>query len=484
MPKRPPRRPQPPTARRAGTAATLLFLLAVASLIVTLAFELRGPVAPFEIGVTAALLAAVLIAAWLVGRSLRRMARRADELMALVEAGGVVAATPGLAERLTEAAEALHRALHCEQVQIFLLDRQTGVAILRAATNLSDAQRRAGLDIIKLTPDTLPGQVVESGQAVVNGRRSLGLPIRHGGEVLGVLSLRGVRSRLGMEVGTLQALADQLGLAIHAAHPGTPDTPVVPVEAFEELEAECAELAAFNDALAALLTATAPETLYETTLSEVARLMGAERALLFLAGPDPRLDSAYVERAAVWQDGRLSTADSVRYPNVATPALWQLPLSREGIILNDVAHDERLMSVLRAEYLRRGVGAVAVLPLAADGVWLGTVVVEGPAFYEDQVIQAHRIADVAAAVMDLRLALVRLEAAAERERRVAGITTRLERAPNLSMLLQSAVNQLADALGTDGVYAEIDLSRVSGEAVGQTDDYGRAAVEHTEEARA
>lgn len=485
MPKRPTRRPEPRTRRprRAAASTSLLLLLAVATLAVMPAYVLRAPVTPLKTGVAVALLAALFIAAWSVARSLRRTARQAEELEALLRASGVVAAASGLDQTLRQAAEDLHRILRCEQVQIYLFDRQAGVAVLNTATNLRDAQRRAGLDTVKLTPDTLPGQIAASGQVVLNAGRSLGLPLRHGDEVLGVLSLRGVRSRLAGEVDTLQSFADQLGLAIHAVRDESPDIPVVPVEVLEQLEAECTELSAFNEALGTLLTAAEPETLYEAALGEVARLMGAERALLFLAGPDPHLDSAYVERAAVWQDGRLSTAGSVRYPNVAAPAVWQLPLSRGDVILNDIANDGRLMSELRAEYRRRSVGAVAVLPLVAGGVWLGTVVVEGPAFYDDQVMQAHRITDVAAAVMDLRLALVRLEAAAERERQVAGIMMRLERAPNLSLLLQSAANQLAEVLGTDGVYAEIDLSRAPAEAA-EAHGNGHPTAERTEEARA
>jgi hypothetical protein len=49
--------------------------------------------------------------------------------------------------------------------------------------------------------------------------------------------------------------------------------------------------------------------------------------------------------------------------------------------------------------------------------------------------------------------------AADRERLVNTIAGRLQRAPTLQLLLQSAADELARALGTENVYAEINLDQ-------------------------
>lgn len=215
------------------------------------------------------------------------------------------------------------------------------------------------------------------------------------------------------------------------------------------------------DAVQAMSTATSPEAVYEITLREVVRIMGADRALFFLAGEDDQTGEGVVRRMAVWQEGQaLADEAGPHYPDTPTPAIWQIPLTRENRLFNDVQNDSRLVRPLRAEYSRRGVNALAALPLHTGGKWLGSVIVEaqrGQIFDEGQMSQAHRIAGSAARLIDATRMLNQLERAAERDLVVSHITERLESAPNLPLLLKSAVDQLAEVLGTSGVYAELTV---------------------------
>lgn len=252
-----------------------------------------------------------------------------------------------------------------------------------------------------------------------------------------------------------------------------------------ELERALAEAKAHHGVLRAIVAARSPEAIYNRLLGEIARLLKADRALLFLAGPDPLRDPDYVERVAVWQGGQVVVDRSgTRYPNAERPAPWQLPLSREERTFNDLPRDDRLMPELRHEYERRGVNALAVLPLRAGETWLGTVIAEAQqeqAFGAAALDAARGLVDAAAHTLEMRCLLQQMEQAAEREQTVSAIAGRLENAPSLSLLLKSATAQLAEVLGAEGVYAEIRLEQPR--EAHPAEQNGRGAAHEAEEAR-
>lgn len=253
----------------------------------------------------------------------------------------------------------------------------------------------------------------------------------------------------------------------------------------EALEQAVADARMQHGVLRAMTAARSPEAVYDLLLRETARAMDADRALLFLAGPDPLRSPDYVERIAVWQEGQVAADRSeARYPNVERPAAWQLPLSRAERTFDDVQHDERLMLELRHEYERRGVNALAVLPLHAGETWLGTLIVEaqrGQTFGEAALDAVRGLVEAAAHALETRHLLLQMEQAAVREQTVSAIAGRLEHAPSLSLLLKSATSQLADVLGADGVYAEIRLEQPRTAAEAPTN--GRGPAHKAEEAK-
>jgi GAF domain-containing protein len=69
----------------------------------------------------------------------------------------------------------------------------------------------------------------------------------------------------------------------------------------------------------------------------------------------------------------------------------------------------------------------------------------------------QNIADRTAMAVEKARLYFQAQRAAERERLINAVASRLQRAPTLALLLESAARELAQALGTDNVYAEISV---------------------------
>lgn len=243
------------------------------------------------------------------------------------------------------------------------------------------------------------------------------------------------------ELQALQSLTAQIGGALDS------------MGRIGSLEAAVEEARALASAVQALGAAADAASVQEIVLREAVRVTGAGRALLFLAGPAPPEDAAYVERVAVWQAGRVILGgDAVRYPAAAEPLAWQVPLSREVRVFEDLQRDEWLPQPLRAEYRRRGVGALAALPLWAGDAWLGSLVLEAPAdapFSARQVERAQAIIEVAARSLADQMSLGRLRQVAEREQRVNEVSTSLQEALGVEEVLHTALDGLLAAVGAE-----------------------------------
>ena len=72
-----------------------------------------------------------------------------------------------------------------------------------------------------------------------------------------------------------------------------------------------------------------------------------------------------------------------------------------------------------------------------------------------RLIQA--VAERAALAVENARLYIQSRRAVERERLIGDMVTKMQHAPNLSLLLQSVTAELARALGTDNVYAELGV---------------------------
>ncbi len=193
------------------------------------------------------------------------------------------------------------------------------------------------------------------------------------------------------------------------------------------------------------------EEIYTTLLSETSTISGADRIIVYLAGPDPRDSLDYVEVAAVWKSGKMQAAKGqLRYPLAQAPVLSQFPQSRSNLIFNDVVNDMRLDQDLRNFYAEEKVNSLMLVPLSTGAIWLGAILIEanqGQTFTNEQARLSRSLADQAALALDSQLLLLRRDQVIGRERALREITERIRQAHSVEDILAITSEELSKVTG-------------------------------------
>jgi GAF domain-containing protein/cbb3-type cytochrome oxidase subunit 3 len=300
-------------------------------------------------------------------------------------------------------------------VQVFLVDEGEGYAILRQSTGevgqalLSQGHRLAVGSLSVIGQVTSRGQPViarDTDKDVVHRRNELlpltrsemAIPLMIGDRVIGALDMQSLEPDAFGEdmMPTFQALADQLAVAIENAR------------LYEQTQENLRELRELSQDMT---QRTWAEFLAETRQQERLQIYGQDTKLL------QSHRSRIVER--VLNAGNLITSTG-----------------RDGALTFIAAP-----IVVRNEV----VGVLGVEP-GATREWT-----------QEDVQLLQNIADRTAMAVEKARLYFQAQRAAERERLINAIASRLQRAPTLALLLESAARELAQALGTDNVYAEISV---------------------------
>jgi GAF domain-containing protein len=223
------------------------------------------------------------------------------------------------------------------------------------------------------------------------------------------------------------------------------------IRLIERLQESLDETTALFGVSLAISAAQTLEEVCATALSEVAHFSQADRAVLYLAGPDPLKDVEYVEQMGVWATGEVvPEARALRQPLNEVPMLGQLPGAHASLVLNDVLVDPTVDIKTRARLAEDGVNALLVVPLYAGGTWLGALALEarsGQAFSEEQVRLCRNVADQAAQAIYSHQLLRNSQQAARREHALREIIERIREAQDVESVLRIASEELAEMLG-------------------------------------
>jgi GAF domain-containing protein len=202
------------------------------------------------------------------------------------------------------------------------------------------------------------------------------------------------------------------------------------------------------------LAISAAQTLEEvcaTALSEMAHFSQADRAVLYLTGPDPLKDVEYVEQMGVWATGQvIPEPGAARQPLSDLPILSQFPQTHTSLVFNNVLVDPGVDIKMRARLAEDGVNALLVVPLYAGGVWLGALALEargGQVFSEEQVRLCRNVADQTAQAIYSHQLLRSSQQAARREHALREIIERIREAQDVESVLRIASEELAEMLG-------------------------------------
>lgn len=339
------------------------------------------------------------------------------QLQATVSVARSIAGSRDLDALLEDAVRLVQETFGYYHVQVFLTDSEQGYAVLRQSTGSVGKALLARGHRLAVGSLSVIGQVTATGRPVVardtdadavhrrnellpNTRSEMALPLKVGEEVIGALDLQSEAPDAfdPQAVPALEALADLLAIAIQNAR------------LFEQAEASLRELRVLG---------------HEVTRGGWAGFLAgmSSEQRLQTYGPD-------------------STALQVQRSRIVEQAL------RAGSVLVSTGSDGRPAFLAAPIVVRNEV--IGVLGVEPDGTREWT---------QDDLQILEAIADRTALAVENARLYIQTQQVAERERLVNAIAARMQRAPSLALLLESATRELASALGTDQVYAEINLEQ-------------------------
>lgn len=349
-----------------------------------------------------------------------QVARRLDvqtrQLRSSVEVARAISGERNLTILMNKIVQAIRETFGYYHVQIFLIDPEGEYAVLRESTGDVGQALLARGHRLAVGSLSVIGQVTTTGRPVVardtdrdavhrrnellpRTRSELAVPLTtDAGTVIGALDLQSVEpdAFLDEDIKTLQDLADQIATAIENAR------------AFATAQESLRELRELSQ-----------ETTRQNWLDFLSEARITERRATY--GPEP--DTLQAERNVIIQ--RVQAAGM---PVVEGGGDGKLPYIAVPIVVRDQV-----------------VGVIGVEPDRPRD-WT-----------RDDLTLMQGIAERTALAVENARLYTQAQRAVERERLINEIAARLQRAPNLRLLLEAATQELADALGTDAVYAEINL---------------------------
>jgi GAF domain-containing protein len=358
----------------------------------------------------------------------RRLESQTRHLQATITVSHAVAGARDLDRLLTDIVDTVREYFGYYHVQIFMVDHDTRYAILRQSTG--DAGRKLLTRGHRLPVGSMSviGQVTATGRPVVardtdidpihranellpRTRSEMALPLVVGEHVIGALDIQSVEAD-AFDLDTmpaLRAMADQLSIAIENAR------------LYEEAQANLRELTELS------------QEITSRSWAEFLEAMPASEYRIMLGPEDKSLATereTVIERVLATGSVMASSGGDGRLAHLAAP-----------IVIRD-----QVIGVLGVEPDDRR-------------VWT-----------QDDLLLIQSVAERTALAIENARLYIQARRAAERERLVSTISDRLQRAPNLALLLESAAAELSSALGTEQVYAELSLGG-GDEPIEPEDDY-------------
>lgn len=371
----------------------------------------------------------------------KRLTLQTRQLQATTAVARAVAGMRDLNRLLEDIVRLVRESFGYYHVQVFLVDEDQNYAVLHQSTGEVGQQLLEQGHRLPVGSLSVIGQVTASGRSVIasdtdadmvhrrnellpHTRAEVAIPLMLGERVIGALDMQSVEANAFDEemLPTFQALADQLAVAIENAR------------LFEQAERSLRE---FSDLSGEITQRSWTEFLSEAREEERYQVYGPEPKALAVHR------SRVVERVLGAGSIVVSTGKDGRQSFIAAPI----------VVRNEV---------------------IGVLGVEPDGHREWT---------QDELQMLQSISDRTALAVENARLYMQAQRAATRERLIGDITSRLQRAPSLALLLESATKELAQALGTENVYAEISLDQPlaqSRKSVSESDDVKEVDGEATD----
>jgi GAF domain-containing protein len=296
-------------------------------------------------------------------------------------------------------------------------------------------------------------------------RRPLAVPIAVAGEVIGALDTYKPSDAgpwTDEEIGTLESLAEQLGLSLESAR------------LFEETQRALSETEMLYRAGEAIGAAASPDEILRAITHHVLA-PPVDRCVLALADPATPSDQPVVVVEAAWEPGVEEPPwIGDRWSVHRRQGALQLPFlgavlgaARAGgegpsrCVFSDVTTATRLDGLSRHTLgVRLGVRAAAAIPLVAGERALGLLLIQStdePYEFSEREIRLYlTLADQAAVALDGMRLLEETRRRAQRERLTAEITSHVWSSADVDTILRTAVGELGRSLQASDAWIELE----------------------------
>lgn len=391
--------------------------------------------------------------------------RRAIQLEASADVGQAIASIFDVDQLLRRTVELIRDRFNFYHAGIFLLDEAGEWAVLREATGEAGAQMKVQGHRLAVDNTSMVGWAalhrqpriaLDVGKDAIRfanpllpyTRSEMSIPLMVGGRVIGVLNVQSTEEAAfdTDDIRTLQSMADQVAVAIENAR---------------RISDEAAMLEATSPIYRAsrrLTTAMATDEVADAIIASVADT-GADGCLVVEFEFSPSGEPQALVYLGVWRrDREPQFQPGLRLPLSESPFpfemvsnLWTSP---------DVEQDERLPQSARQVFHSTGTRALVNIPLRSGDKMIGQVVVlrATPGPFSDNALRLYEVLSDQASVALERAQLVKeAQQRAARERMTLQIVDRVRRAVDVEQALQSAAEELAQAVQVPHVSIELDI---------------------------
>ena len=391
--------------------------------------------------------------------------RRAIQLETSAEVGRAITSIFDIDELLRKAVGLIRDRFGFYHAGIFLLDEAGEWVVLQEATGEAGAQMKAQGHRLAVGDTSMVGWTalhrqpriaLYAGEDAVRfanpllpyTRSEMTLPLIVGERLLGVLNVQSDEEAAfdDDDVRALQSMADQITIAIENA---------------QRVSDEAALLEATSPIYRAsrhLTRAMATNEVAETIINSVAET-GADGCIVveFEFSPDGEPEALLYrgvwrrDREPQFQPGtRLPIAESP-FPLEMVSTLW---------VVTDVEQDERLPQSARQVFIETGARALVNIPLQAGEKVIGQVVVlrAAPGPFPDTALRLYEVlSDQAAVALERARLWEEAQRRAEHEHTTRQMIDRIYRAVDIEQALQTAAEDLSQAMGVPHVSIEISI---------------------------
>jgi GAF domain-containing protein len=375
------------------------------------------------------------------------------QLQTAAEIARDISTSLDLNELLSKAVKLIRERFDFYHSAIFMIDNKNEFAAIREATGDAGLQLKKANHKLAVGSNSIVGYVSGTGESLVvndtsrdityyanpllpNTRAEVGIPLRVGERVLGVLDVQSTLpySFTDDKIRVLQILADQLSIAI------------INSDLFSETQEHLSQHRLLYHVTSAAASGSSLDEALNSSVQGIQVTLGGDRVVILLLNKE--FDCLELRSAVGYSEDALK----IKVP-LGTGITGWVAENKKLLRVNDVTKDDRYIT------LGSNVRSELALPLIYRGELLGVLNVESDkvdAYNEnDEELLTTLGGSLAAIIANARL-IEQIRNQANRERRLYEITERIRRANDTQTILAIAAEEITNGLDVQRTHIKIE----------------------------